>query len=354
MNNSFFRRNGTMGMFWEVVDRRSWMMVVGVVTLLGALSGCRLAEGSDKDQRAVPTEEDKEMVERVADMAEEHRDTVGAEPFNHLRGNQQMQMAKEKILNEESMVPDLLKRARKYFESRIEMGRLAERWPEPDVYEIVKTDTPINLDGRLDDEAWESAETAEISFPNNTLEPEEEPVGTARLLWDEEYLYAGFDVPDQDVQAPELERDGHVYNYDCVELFFMGDPRFKQYRELNVSPSGAVFDMLGFWHPRKWGGDNRSEEDIKGLEIAYEVEGELNDSDKPNDGYTVEIAIPWEEVPNRGCAPATGETIYGLMAISDLDSPEEGRQHVFASNLPILGWFHNIRCYGPMELVERD
>lgn len=61
--------------------------------------------------------------------------------------------------------------------------------------------------------------------------------------WDEKFLYVRFVCQDAEVYAPFTVRDSPVYQGDCAEIFLdvVGDAR--QVVELQLSPSGGIFDQ---------------------------------------------------------------------------------------------------------------
>src|SRR5207247_5886907 len=83
---------------------------------------------------------------------------------------------------------------------------------------------PIGIDGKLDDKAWEAASPAvslQFLWENQTGAKQKTSV---RLLWDDQYLYVGYDCEDADITAQFLERDDPTYRDDAVEIFINPRP----------------------------------------------------------------------------------------------------------------------------------
>ena len=83
-------------------------------------------------------------------------------------------------------------------------------------YTIHRAGTPIVIDGRLDEPAWVGApDVGAFVFPWYESGKKEQTV--AKLLWDDENLYAAFicDVVDEHIQLPILANDTCTNVTDC-------------------------------------------------------------------------------------------------------------------------------------------
>src|SRR5690606_27509700 len=116
---------------------------------------------------------------------------------------------------------------------------------------------------------------------------------SVKLLWDAEYLYAAFSVPDSNIIAPVMERDGPVWENDCIELFLLPSLRYQLYWEINISPTGSILDSLSYKYSDRWGDEMRFRENVQGLKIGRTVRGAPNDTSDGDEGYTIEVAVPF-------------------------------------------------------------
>jgi hypothetical protein len=147
----------------------------------------------------------------------------------------------------------------------------------------------IAVDGRLDEAAWNEARPTS-AFINTVAATPAELRATARVLWDDQNLYVAFDVADDFVQNTLAERDAHLWEQDAVEIMIDPDGDGRNYFELQVSPTGQVFDTRYDTRrqPQPFG-------DVawnSNLRARVQVRGTANDADA-DQGYTAEIAIPW-------------------------------------------------------------
>lgn len=189
--------------------------------------------------------------------------------------------------------------------------------PAPPTLRVVQTADPIDIDGQLDEAAWNrTARTA--AFVNPVSAEAASFRSGARALFDDDNLYVAFEVQDAFIQNTIDERDGHLWNQDAVEIFIDPDGNGRDYFEVQVSPTGQVFDTRfdaphlppQFGHV-DWNAQVRAEVALRGT---------AND-EEADQGYTVEIAIPWSSF-----------TVDG----TPVERPQPGaswRMNLFAVNL---------------------
>ena len=93
--------------------------------------------------------------------------------------------------------------------------------PEPGAerpsYEVARTKAPIQVDGRLDEAAWQAAETFAF-FHNRDGSPAPPELATvAKALYDDTYIYFAFDSTDPNAWSTRNERDLHLWEEEEVE-----------------------------------------------------------------------------------------------------------------------------------------
>jgi hypothetical protein len=85
-------------------------------------------------------------------------------------------------------------------------------------YEVKRATSPIVVDGKVDDKAWAAANKVELIFPWDAQTGDKQKT-TARLLWDDSYLYVSYECEDTDIVATHTEHDDPTYLDDAVEIF---------------------------------------------------------------------------------------------------------------------------------------
>jgi len=207
---------------------------------------------------------------------------------------------------------------------------------------------PINVDGVLNEEAWGQA-PATPRFVDTMTGGPAEPRATAKLLWDDQNLYVGFDVADDFLKSEMRNRDDHLWEQDCVEVMVDPDGDGRNYFEMQVSPTGVVFDTRYDTRrePQPFGHVDWD----SGLRAQVTRRGTPNDSDA-DEGYTVEIAIPWmafaagEPAAERPTSGSTWRLNFFVM-----DAREDG-QRAAGWSPPRVGDFHVLDRFGRVVFFD--
>ncbi|NMA41026.1 MAG: hypothetical protein GX937_12720 [Lentisphaerae bacterium] len=155
----------------------------------------------------------------------------------------------------------------------------------------VRTATPPEIDGRLNDACWEEAAVADdfVLFGGRgyaTVKTE------ARVLWDANNLYIGmrcFDANPVLMKTEAVERDGRVCGDDCVEIFLIPPnnsvlarfPASSRYFHLAVNSAGVCWDEIGSEAPDSWN-------------ARWTARTSVHDN-----RWEVELSIPWAELKSK-------------------------------------------------------
>ena len=196
------------------------------------------------------------------------------------------------------------------------------------------------VDGNLDEKAWREVNRS-TAFRDLIHGTDTRHDTRAALLWDEEYLYVAYWVEEPNLQASLTDRDAPIYQDNDVELFIAGRDA---YYEFEINTFGTIYEVFFIWedafeksgyaslpefdrkrekvrpfhgvgykpHPRgprigywNW--------DFPGLKSAVKYNGTLNDSTDIDQGWTVELALPWSsmaalaQADQRSLPPSEGD-----------------------------------------------
>lgn len=182
--------------------------------------------------------------------------------------------------------------------------------PLPRDYVCAKTATPLTIDGRLDEAAWQAASWTEdfLDIQGDTLPPPRFRT-RAKMLWDEHGFYFAAELEEPDVWATLTARDSIIFYDHDFEVFIDPDGDTHEYYELEVNAFGTDWDLF-LVKPYRDGGPALHGWDIAGLRSEVSVDGTINDPSDTDRGWSVEIAIPWEalkEAAHRPAPPAAGD-----------------------------------------------
>ncbi len=193
---------------------------------------------------------------------------------------------------------------------------LSQSTPEPDFEKLPYSPrqmvcyrtAPLKIDGKLDEAAWGAAAWSE---PFIDIEGERRPQFATRvkMLWDDEHFYVAADLEEPNLWATLTKRDSVIFHDNDFEVFIDPDGDTHAYYELEVNAFGTVWDLM-LVQPYRDGGPAIHAWDIAGLQTGVDVRGTINRPGDRDEGWTVEIAMPWEMLreaaPGRR-APHVGE-----------------------------------------------
>jgi hypothetical protein len=182
-------------------------------------------------------------------------------------------------------------------------GTLACAQQARPTYEVLRTDRPIHVDGKLDEAAWTAAPPVGPFVNNKDGSPS--PIWTdAKILYDDKFIYFAFRNADENIWATMTKRDAHLWEEEVVEVFLQADSRQTSYIELEVNPLGTMLDIFLLdirkpLHYESWNSEK--------MQWAVQVDGTVDG--KPGDKeWTCEIALPLEDVvPAPHTPPQPGD-----------------------------------------------
>ena len=168
-------------------------------------------------------------------------------------------------------------------------------------YEVKRAATPIVIDGKPDDKAWAAAGKIELIFPWDAQTGAKQKT-TARLLWDDQYLYVAYECEDADIVAFHTERDDPTYLDDAVEFFVNPKPsQTTAYFGLEMNARGVLYDYLMVDARYAFKRFN-----MQGVLLATFLRGTLNARGDKDEGWSLEVAIPWVNFEEFAKRPTAG------------------------------------------------
>ena len=164
----------------------------------------------------------------------------------------------------------------------------------PKPYVCYKAASPINIDGKTDEQSWEKTEWTDTFVD---IEGKSKPLPRfqtkVKMLWDEKYFYIAAELEEPDVWATLTERDAVIFYDNDFEVFIDPDGDTHQYYEIEMNALNTVWDLL-LIEPYRDGGPAVNAWDIKGLKSAVHIDGTVNQPNDKDKGWTIEIAFPWD------------------------------------------------------------
>ena len=162
----------------------------------------------------------------------------------------------------------------------------------PHAYVCHRAADTITIDGKLDEASWKhAANTAEFVDISGEGFPRPEYRTTAKMLWDDEFLYVAAEMEEPNLQASLTEHDSIIYRDNDFEVFLDPDGDGKNYFEIEINAFGTLFELM-LDKPYRVGGNFLTQWDCPGLKSAVRCTGTLNDASDRDRGWVVEMAIP--------------------------------------------------------------
>jgi hypothetical protein len=169
-------------------------------------------------------------------------------------------------------------------------------------YNVPRAAGPIVIDGQAGDAAWQTAPVITLLFPwESQTGPKQKT--EARMLWDDDNLYVFYDCVDEDIVALFANRDDPTYRDDAVEIFI--NPRPEQettYFGLELNARAVLYDYVAV---PPYAFFKRFQMD--GVQLAVHVKGTRNVRGNKDTGWTLELAIPFDNFDRLAKKPVAGD-----------------------------------------------
>ncbi len=206
------------------------------------------------------------------------------------------------------------------------------------VLQLPRWNQPPAIDGKLDEPVWNTAAVASPFYESHSSVPIPDNLKTqAMLAFDDKALYIGFRCraphPERLV-ADQTRRDADgIWLDEGVEIFLASPDAPERYAHFIINARGAVYDELGFdvgWNTQ--------------VQAATHTDQE---------GWTLEVAIPWEALPFEVNRNQTDKPLLRLnLGRNHKERGEAGVSHWAWS--PTFGWFHNPQRFGIAAAQQGD
>ena len=179
------------------------------------------------------------------------------------------------------------------------------------IYDVQRTTGRIKIDGKLGEAAWQKASpTCDFSDIRGDLWPAPSKKTSVRMLYDDDYLYIGATLEENDITGSITGRDEVIWHDNDFEVFLDPWCDGQLYFELENNALGTVMDLM-MTKPYSKGGKFIMDWDCKGLKLATRRDGTLNRSSDTDRAWYVEMAIPFSAL-NREFRNARGQKVWRI------------------------------------------
>lgn len=175
------------------------------------------------------------------------------------------------------------------------------------VYNVLRLEQPIVIDGNWDKPQWQNVQAVTISNFMGEI-PKYRPVVHAKMMYNEENLFVIFMVKDRYVRCLAKDFNGAVWEDACIEFFFSPDAGLVQcYFNLEINCGGTPLMHYNLIPSKEY---NPVEiEDLKKIEIAHSLPPIIEPEMTECVNWTIEYRIPLiilNKYSNLTAAPTKG------------------------------------------------
>jgi hypothetical protein len=179
------------------------------------------------------------------------------------------------------------------------------------LYNCKYTNEKPLLDGKFNSLAWEIAEfTPDFIDIRGSEYPTPRYKTKMKMLWDQEYIYFGVKMEEPHVWTNIIEKNSIIYWQNDFEIFIDPDGDSRNYYEFEVNALNTIWELT-LDKPYNQGGIATHPTNIPGLVSNVWVDGTINDPSDIDQGWSVEVAIPWIGLqkynPNRSTPPLVND-----------------------------------------------
>ncbi len=220
------------------------------------------------------------------------------------------------------------------------------------LYVCKKINSDFPLTGKLDHPLWQ--QSVPVPLVDAITGKPGRYKTEVHLLYSDNYLYVGFYCEDDYIWGTVTERDGPIYDEECIEVFLNPADTKHQYYEINLSPNNVVYDanVLNSRTPENAFGKFVAQPQwyLENLKTAVWINGKLNEPGAAK-SWTAEYAIPLADLydaPN--IPPKAGDT--WRVNFYRIDSPQKDQREHYAWSPTGRAAFHLPWKFGYLRFGE--
>nr|WP_299382846.1 carbohydrate-binding family 9-like protein [Allomuricauda sp.] len=163
----------------------------------------------------------------------------------------------------------------------------------PKTYVAYKTSEVINIDGEANESSWEKAAWTDLFIDIEGVKKPKYDT-QVKMLWDDKNFYFFARLKEPHVWGDITEHDAVIFHNNDFEIFLDPEADVHGYYELEWNVLNTLWDQY-LTAPYRAGNETLNGWEALGLKSAVAVQGTLNDPSDIDQGWTLEIAIPFRD-----------------------------------------------------------
>lgn len=178
------------------------------------------------------------------------------------------------------------------------------------VYQAHWFDASDQIDGDITKSPWnEVAWSEDFVDIEGDIRPKPRFRTRMKMFWSRHGLHIAAEMEEPHLWATLTEHDSVIFHDNDFEVFIDPDSDGYAYGELEINALNTTWDLL-LIRPYREKGRGVDGWEIQGLKSAVKLFGTLNDPSDKDQGWTLEILIPWhsmEEISMKDSPPKNGD-----------------------------------------------
>lgn len=188
----------------------------------------------------------------------------------------------------------------------------------PKTYDASYLDQKICIDGK-EESVWDQAEWSELFVDiEGTVHNIPDYKTKVKMMWNEEGLYILSWMEEPHLWATLDHRDAIIYRENDFEVFVKPDPNTDHYFEYEINAKNTLMDLL-MTKPYNKGGKALLTWNSAKVQHAVRCEGSLNNSNDVDQGWWMEMMIPYQDLVHWGADIQPKEGRHWLINFSRVD-----------------------------------
>jgi len=223
-------------------------------------------------------------------------------------------------------------------------------------YDCIKINEPVIFDGNSSEISWQKAAWTDFFVDiEGDLKPLPYFKTRVKMLWDDKYMYFYAEMEEPHLWATLKDRDAVIFHDNDFEIFIDPDHDTFNYYEIEFNQFGTLWDLL-LTKPYKDNGQAVDAWDVRDIKYAVELKGTLNDPSDKDEGWNIEIAIPWsvlEECAKHNGPPEINEEWKVNFSRVEWDTDIIDGKYVKKPNYPEHNWVWSPQSVIDMHIPEK-
>lgn len=162
---------------------------------------------------------------------------------------------------------------------------------------------PPTIDGVAEPATWGMARWSEPFVDiEGVSKPAPRHETRVKVMWDQTHFYIHAQLDEPHLWGSQTEHDSVIFHENDFEVFLDPGDDGKDYVELEINALNTTWDLI-LAKPYREGGSADNSFEIEGLKTAVHLRGTLNDPSDVDEGWSVEMAIPWKALAPLSPSP---------------------------------------------------